>query len=99
LQRDILGDVEGFEWDQHNIQKLWDRHRVMPFEAEEVFFSDPIFTADDAKHSGTEARYYVLGQTAAGRKLFVAFTLREKLARVISARDMSRRERVEFSRL
>jgi uncharacterized DUF497 family protein len=49
--------------------------------------------ADDVKHSETERRYFVLGQTDDNRALFVAFTLRGDLIRVISARDMSRRER------
>lgn len=71
----------------------------MPFEAEEVFFNDPVMFADDTKHSGAERRFLVLGRTAAGRRLFVAFTMRRKLIRVISARDMSRKERLVFSRL
>jgi hypothetical protein len=43
-----------------------------------------------------EPRYYVLGQTDAGRKLFVVVTVRRELIRVISARDMNRRERKEY---
>ena len=31
--------------------------------------------ADDVKHSGTDRRYFVLGQTDDNRPLFVAFTL------------------------
>jgi len=46
----------------------------------------------------TEPRLYALGQTDRGRFLFLVFTIREKLIRVISARDMSRREKKEYER-
>jgi uncharacterized DUF497 family protein len=47
----------------------------------------------DEGHSQGERRYAGLGQTTGGRRLAVIFTARAKLLRVISARDMSRRER------
>ena len=49
----------------------------------------------DLKHSQTEARYHALGKTNSGRLLHITFTLRTegKLIRVISARDMHRKER------
>ena len=46
----------------------------------------------DVRHSKTEKRYYALGQAGAGRRLFVVFTVRRKLIRVISARDMNKNE-------
>ena len=49
--------------------------------------------AEDEKHSEIERRYYALGHTDGGRSLFVVFTIRGDLIRVISARDMNRRER------
>ncbi len=45
-----------------------------------------------SRHSKQEKRYYALGQTGGGRYLFVAFTIRGSLLRVISVRDMNRRE-------
>ena len=48
---------------------------------------------EDLKHSQNESRWYVLGSTDSKRKLMVVFTLREKNIRVISARDMNRKER------
>lgn len=86
----------GFEWDEGNREKNWVRHRVSTAECEQVFFNTPLLVAEDERHSGVEARYYVLGQTNAGRKLFVVVTVRGELIRVISARDMSRRERKEY---
>ncbi len=88
-----LPEFEGFDWDEGNVRKNWESHRVMQQEAEQVFFNRPLIVADDVKHSEADRRYYVLGQTDEDRALFVAFTVREERIRVISARDMSRRER------
>ena len=91
-----LGRCEGFEWDDANALKLWERHEVAPGEAEQVFFNLPLVAAADAPHSMGEPRFYALGQTDTGRRLFVVFTFRRTHIRVISARDMSRRERKEY---
>ena len=88
-----LPEFKGFEWDEGNVNKNWDSHRVSPHEAEQVFFKHPLIVADDVRHSRIERRYFVLGQTDNNRALFVAFTVRGDRIRVISARDMSRRER------
>ena len=62
-------------------------------ECEEVFFNRPLVVAPDVAHAEREPRYAALGQTNAGRRLAVVFTIQGTLVRVISARDMSRRER------
>jgi len=98
-ERDLLFGCVGFEWDESNVTKSWEAHRVSGKECEELFFHSPIIVEDDPRHSIQEARYYSLGQTAAGRLLFVAFTIRGNLLRVISARDMSRREREAYRSL
>ncbi len=88
-----LPEFEGFDWDEGNVEKNWLSHEVTPQEAEQVFFNTPLIVQDDEKHSRSEKRYFVLGQTDADRLLFIAFTLRERRIRVISARDMNRKER------
>jgi len=88
-----LPEFEGFEWDEGNIEKNWLAHQVTPQEAEQVFFNRPVIVADDVKHSRSEKRYLVLGQTDEDRPLFIAFTLRQRRIRVISSRDMNRKER------
>lgn len=95
---DPLENCIGFDWDEDNSLKIWDRHRVTPEEAEDVFFGLPLVLRSDVHHSNTEKRHYVLGQTRVGRPMFVAFAARRKLIRVISARDMNRREREAYSR-
>jgi len=88
-----LAECEGFEWDAGNSEKIWRRHRVTPGECEELFFNQPFVIGGDQEHSGREERFYALGQTDAGRLLFLVFTVRARLIRLISARDMSRKER------
>lgn len=85
--------ITGFDWDEGNRDKNWIRHQVSAGECEEVFFNQPLLVLPDIHHSQTEARFFALGQTNAGRRLFVVFTLRGSSLRVISARDMSRKER------
>jgi uncharacterized DUF497 family protein len=62
-------------------------------ECEQIFFNEPRLLADDRNHSGNEKRWYALGKTDLNRCLFVVFTIRERLMRIISARDMNIKER------
>jgi uncharacterized DUF497 family protein len=91
-RKDPLDGCTGFEWDEANQQKNWDRHRVSPEEAEDVFFHEPLVVRSDLRDSRHEKRYYALGQTSAGRRLFVAFAIRGSRVRVISVRDVNRKE-------
>lgn len=88
-----MPEFTGFDWSRGNAEKNWERHGVSPEEAEQVFFNRPLLCSDDPAHSMTEQRFYVLGQTDQGRRLFIVFTVRKQKVRVISARDMSRKER------
>ena len=89
----LLSECTGFDWDEGNKEKNWINHQVTFAECEELFFNQPLAVADDTLHSKDEHRHYALGQTNIGRLLFISFTIRKKLIRVISARDMSRKER------
>jgi uncharacterized protein len=95
---DPLEHCIGFDWDEANTNKNWETHRVSAEEAEGVFFCEPLVVRSDVGHSSMEKRYYALGRTGAGRCLFVAFTIRRKLIRVISARDMNRNETAAWER-
>ena len=88
-----MPDFEGFDGNGGNAEKNWDRHHVSPLESEQVFFNSPFIVGEDDAHSHHEKRFFALGQTDEGRELFVAFTIRGKRLRVVSARDMSRKER------
>ncbi|MBV8631257.1 MAG: BrnT family toxin [Silvibacterium sp.] len=102
MTRDRLDDSTdrcvGFDWDEWNITKNWVRHRVTPEEAEDIFFHEPRLLLADIGHSRTERRYQVIGETRDGRRLVVVFTVRKNLIRVISARDLNRREHEAYRR-
>ena len=93
-----FSQVTGFQWDDGNARKNLDSHDVSQDEAEQVFSSQPLLIVDDTAHSQQERRFNASGTTAAGRRLHVTFTMRNEgsLIRIISARDMSRRERERY---
>ena len=81
-----------FDWDKGNLDKNFTRHRVRNEECEEVFFDPQKRVLRDPLHSGKEKRHIVLGKTKKQRILFIAFTTRRKKIRVISARDLNKKE-------
>ena len=82
----------GFQWDQGNSNKSLLKHHVEDWECEQVFFNEPLLVLDDPKHSLVERRWAAFGRTDGGRLLVVIFAKRDKLLRVISAREMNRKE-------
>lgn len=94
---DLLQTV-GFDWDTGNARKNDDKYGVSAAEAEQVFFNSPLLLLEDAAHSQHEPRLHALGTTDNARRLHIAFTLRRSgtLVRVISARDMHRKERTVY---
>ena len=97
--KQLLLESTGFEWDDGNKDKNWIQHNVTNSECEQIFFNQPIILHFDSKHSKDENRFYTLGITDLGKKLFVVFTIRNKKIRIISARDMSRKERKIYGAL
>jgi uncharacterized DUF497 family protein len=92
----MLDDIEGFEWDEGNSNKNWHLHRVTDAKSEQVFANLPILIGRDLSHSKGEGRYAARGVTNSGRRLTVIFTIRGKLFRVISARNMTKREERKY---
>ncbi len=97
---ELLRSLTGFDWDTGNAEKSWEKHHVHRSEAEEVFFNHPLVVADDKKHSDKEKRYAALRITNFDRRLLVIFTIRKNtLIRVISVRDMSRKEKKIYEQI
>ena len=94
-----IDDIIGFDWDEVNSKKNWERHQVSIGESEEVFFNEPFYIFSDEKHSNSESRYYVLGETNKSRYLFIVFTIRKCKIRVISSRDMNKKEKTIYENL
>lgn len=95
--------IVGFDWDAGNARKSAEKHGVSQAEAEQIFFNQPLLILSDTAHSGKEQRYHALGSTDAARTLHITFTLRMhaagNLIRVISARDMHRKERMRYGQV
>lgn len=93
MEYDIFSKDLTFEWDDANINKNLLKHSVTINEAEEVFENQPLLIMEDVKHSSSEKRFQALGKSNKNRKLFLAFTIRNEKIRIISARNMSKKER------
>ena len=93
-----LSRITGFDWDIGNARKSEAKHGVSQLETEQVFMGERVLITEDIAHIGAESRFQALGETADGRRLHVSFTLRRDgtLIRVISARDMNRKERARY---
>jgi uncharacterized protein len=85
-----------FIWDKGNERKNLEKHGVTAQEVEEVFFDPQKKLLGDKFHSGKEDRYLLIGQTKRQRLLFVAFTIRNRRIRAISARDLNKKERLLY---
>jgi uncharacterized DUF497 family protein len=83
----------GFQWDKGNSGKNWKKHSVTDQECEEVFFDQGKKVVKDYRHSWSENRWILIGETTKQRLLVVVFTIRNDLVRIISARDINKRER------
>ena len=95
--KDMISSCEGFQWDEGNSDKHWHLHQVTDSECEQLFFNLPLILVPDTKHSQQEQRYYALGRTDTDRWLFIVFTIRDKLIRVISARQMNQKEARKYA--
>lgn len=86
-----LSKVIGFEWDKANVDHIA-KHDVLPHESEDVFFDKRRVIDEDVKHSSVENRFLVIGKTKTGRILYQIFTIRGNKIRVISSRDINKKE-------
>jgi len=91
-----LAACEGFDWDNGNRSKNQEQHGVACAEAEEIFFTRPLYLLEDNRHSGSEERLHAFGVTSSARPLALTFTIRGKRIRIISARDQNRKEMKQY---
>ena len=89
----IYKETVEFIWDSGNENKNYKKHQVTDRECEEVFFDKNKKVSKDSIHSQDEARHILLGDTKFGRLLYTVFTVREGKVRVISSRDMNKKEK------
>ncbi len=84
-----------FEWDEGNQSKSLEKHGITSQETEETFSRDKLVIPDQ-RHSKAELRFGMYGQTNTGKILFIAFTIRNKRVRIISARLANKKERKTY---
>ncbi len=94
----IAENCQGFQWDKGNSLKNWLKHGVTQGEAEQAFFNEPMLLFEDKKHSEREDRFLAFGRTDEGRCVLIVFTIRENWIRIISARNMNKKERDEYEK-
>lgn len=93
-------DIEslvGFDWDDGNLLKNEIKHDLKWQIIEEIFFNEPLVLLEDTTHSDEmECRCAALGFTNEKQLITVIFTKRKHKIRVISARPMSKKERIFY---
>jgi uncharacterized DUF497 family protein len=89
----IIPEPLSFEWNLGNIDKNLKKHNVSCQEAEEIFINQPLIVVEDNKHSENEKRFHVLGRNNGNRYLFLSITIRNQKVRIISIRDINKKEK------
>jgi len=85
-----------FEWNTNKAKKNIEKHGVSIDEASTVF-SDPLsMTYDDPDHSYGENRYIIIGLSSNGKLLFISHVEKDGIIRIISARQLTRKERKQY---
>ncbi len=91
--------IIGFIWLDSIVEKLRRKHSVLPKEVQEIFNNQPKFRFVENGHRPGENVYFASGQTSSGRYLKIFFVYKkDKRALIVSARDMTRRERKQYGR-
>jgi len=86
--------IENITWDENTVNHIA-RHAVSPEEVEEVLFND----SDSPRiMRGKENRYLAYGKTNAGRFLLAVLIISNRKTRIITARDMTDREKKFYRR-
>ena len=89
--------IKGFIWYNEIVRKIGQKHNVQQNEVREIFAKHPRFRFVEKGHKPDENVYAALGRTNSGRYLIIFFVYKkDKLALIISARDMTHGERRRY---
>ena len=92
-------NIEGVFIPRDVREKLWNKHHVTHEEVEEVLDSNPRFHFAETGHVHGENLYRAIGQTDGGRHLVIIFVYKsDQSALVISARDLTAKERRQYAK-
>ncbi len=92
--------IENIVCSERTEAKLESKHHVTLREARQILFSDPRIRFAEKGHTAGDNVYAAFGQTLGGRYLSIFFIYKpaRKTAVIISARDMSDKERKAYGR-
>lgn len=82
-----------FDWDDNKATANLSKHSVSFAEAAAVFEDGLSVTFIDPDHSANEERLIIIGHSQRGRLLFVSHTDINDEVHIISAREVTQRER------
>lgn len=87
-----------FEWDENKDRENIEKHSVSFEEAKSVFFDSLARIASDPDHSSKESRFVIVGHSSLHRLLLVVHCFRQddSVIRIISARKLTRTERIQY---
>ncbi len=92
-------NITGYIWREEVIDKLIWKHQVQIQEVEQLFYNEPRCERLEKGHQPGEDMYIALGQTDGGRYLIVFFIYKKDgQALIVTARDMTQKERKRYGR-
>ena len=86
--------IERISWDQETVDHI-SNHSVSPEEVEGVLFND---ITSPLIMRGKEGKYLAYGKTNGGRLLLVVWAARYRKTKIVTARDMSKKEKQFYKR-
>jgi uncharacterized DUF497 family protein len=88
-----------FEWDDDKAEANLKKHGVSFSDAVTVFEDSLAIVVPDPDHSHREQRLIIIGQASKALLVVVVYTERQDdLIRIISAREPTRRERIDYEK-
>ena len=86
--------IKNISWDQETVDHIAN-HSVSPEEVEDVLFND--MTSPLIMHRN-EGKYLAYGKTDGGRRLLIVWAAKYRKTKIITARDMSKKEKQFYKR-
>ncbi len=83
-----------FEWDENKRQSNLSKHGI-DFVRAAYIFNSPILEREDNRYDYNESRLIAIGEVN-GVVLFVVYTVRGSIYRIISARRATKREQQQY---
>jgi hypothetical protein len=87
-----------FEWDEEKAISNLLKHGISFDESKSVFYDNFAIMSLDIEHSITEERFVLIGYSINNRILYISFTERNNIIRIISTRKSTKNERLLYEK-